>query len=92
MLTLSNSLGFPHPDYLLPYLSAKQLDDQLLWMKKYHPFPDRDDIMWGTLLSMFHNVHCEKADALSPADFIPYADKYEHELTAAELRAKLHLP
>ena len=84
-------LGFPHPDYLLPYLTARQLDDWLLWMRKYYPFPDRDDPLWGMSMAIAHNAWCDPCDAKRPTDFMPYADPYEHELTAEELRAKLGL-
>lgn len=39
MFTLCKELKFPHPDYLLPYLTAEQLSD---W-RKYDKGPRTDD-------------------------------------------------
>lgn len=70
MLTLSQLLGFPHYDYLLPYLSAKQLHEWRLWLRHYVPTANRNDPFWATLLSMYHNCHTDKADHLPPERFM----------------------
>lgn len=84
-------LGFPHWDYLEPWLSAAQLEDWLCWLRHFQPFATRDDWAWGLLLAMTHNQWCERDEALPPVDFMPYHDRFLAELTADELRRKLGL-
>ena len=77
---LSLRLGFPHPDYLLPYLSAGQLLDWQRYAEQYGVSIARDDIHWGMLLSMFFNANRGEGSQPKPAtDFMPYYEPVEQE-------------
>lgn len=66
-------LGFPHPEYLYPYLSAGQLLDWQHFAEENGLGIDRDDIHWGMLMSMFFNVNRAEGTSAKPAtDFMPY--------------------
>ena len=65
--------GDPHPDYLMPKLTAKQLND---WQQYEKQCGYRDDILWGMLMALIANVNRSKdADVLQAEDFMPYYDK-----------------
>ncbi len=76
---------------MIPWFTAKQLSDWFEWMRKYHVLPDRNDIMFGSLISLIHNQWCDPSDRLRPIDCMPYHDKYE-DLTVEDMKARLHLP
>jgi hypothetical protein len=91
LLTLSQLLGYAHYDYLLPHLTAKQLEDWFCWMRKFQPFPNRHDPMWATLTSLVHNQWCERSEARAPKDFLLYHDPFDEDLSADDLRGRLGL-
>jgi hypothetical protein len=70
-------LGFPHPDYLLPYLSARQLLEWQTYAGQYG-MVRRDDVHWGMLLAMFYNAHRGRGEAKEPADFMVYTPRDEY--------------
>lgn len=70
MFHLCERLGFPHPDYLYPYLSAQQLDD---WLHLSHTVGFRDDIQYGFLIALLRNIHRGKGQpSVKPQDVMPY--------------------
>lgn len=75
---LALRLGFPHPDYLLPHLSAKQLLDWQRYAGQFGLGVDRDDIHWGMLLSMYYNTNRAKDSPPKTAtEFMPYREEEE---------------
>lgn len=72
LFNLCLSLGFPHPDYLYPYLSGRQLLEWQDFAAQYGFGIDRDDIHWGMLLSMFFNVNREDGPPKDATEFMPY--------------------
>ena len=82
-------LGFPHPDYLLPLLTAEQFADWLEYEGITGPLGHaRDDIHYGQIASVSYNSMLSKSSkALSPTDFMPYHE--EPPKTQAELEAAI---
>lgn len=77
---------------MLNDLTARELLDWQRWYAKVNPSVTRDDGYWGMLLSMFFNAHRgENESTLSPADFMPYYDKFEEELPLEQLLENLGL-
>lgn len=79
MYNLCLSLGFPHPDYLYPYLSGKQLLDWQAFAAQRGLGVERDDIHWGMLLSMFFNVNRDGGSPKPAEDFMPYRHRSEED-------------
>lgn len=55
-------MGFPHPDYLLPLLSARQYADWCRYDSQFGVCLDREDIYHAMALSMMYNVHRESGE------------------------------
>jgi hypothetical protein len=86
--SLCLQLGFPHPDYLYPFLSSSQVNDWLEFHKTHNIHFDRSDTFHSQLLAMFFNAHKpENHKALTPLDFVPWRE--QPELTPDELKRKL---
>jgi hypothetical protein len=79
MYNLCLCLGFPHPDYLYPYLSGKQLLDWQDFAAQFGFGVDRDDIHWGMLLSMFFNVNRDGGPPKDATEFMPYRQEPEED-------------
>lgn len=89
---LADRLGFPHPDYLLPFLSARQLTDWERYAATVGIGPERDDIHWGLLTSTLVNVNrAANSSPAQPKDFMPYFDPLAEDITADDLAARLGL-
>lgn len=86
-MTLCARLGYPHPDYLLPWLSSSQLNDWISFHQGHNLSIDRDDSFWSVFLAMYHNVHADKRKY--PTDFIPWHTPDTPELSVDDLRRKL---
>lgn len=90
MYHLSLRLGFPHPDYLLPYLSAGQLLDWQRYAAQFGASISRDDIHWGMLLSMMFNANRGNGVSPKPAtDFMPYRQVDDEEETQEDFALKI---
>lgn len=70
-------LGFPHPDYLYPWLSGGQFIGWQNFAAQFGLGIDRDDIHWGMLLSMFFNVNREGGPPKTAEEFMPYRPREE---------------
>jgi hypothetical protein len=91
---LALRLGVFHPDYLLPFLSARQLLD---WQEYHEQFGlglDRGDTYEAMLLSLLFNVHRgESTPARNPTDFLlwnkpePFEEDESQEEFVARIRA-----
>lgn len=91
-------LGFPHPDYLLPYLDAGQLDDWSRFDAQRVLAFDRDDRLWAESRADYINAHLPAGETpVRWQEVAPYFRDDEalieamlgQELTAAELLAKI---
>ena len=70
---------------MLDDLTAEQYSGWLLWLRKYHPTPDRDDVHWGLLISAVMNQWADEGSRVRPHEVMPYYDRFEEELTLEEL-------
>lgn len=85
-------LGYPHPDYLLPRLTGRQLADWQRYAAQFGIGPERADIYHAMLLSMFHNVHRESSwDSKPASDFLVWdrPDPFEEELSQEDFVARI---
>ncbi len=87
---LCEHLKFPHPDYLLPLLSAKQFRE---WQEYYGECPfgaDRDDYLWGFWCALYANCHKKpESPAYKPQDFMPYHDPFEDDISVEEMKQSI---
>ena len=70
-------LGLPHPDYLYPLLTARQLLDWQRFDAQHGLGIDREDVQWGMLLSMFFNVNRSGGEPKAAEEFMPYRPREE---------------
>lgn len=88
------TLGWPHPDYLLLYLSAPQLQE---WVAYYELEPfgeERADLRAGIIAATSANVWRKKGrPALKPRDFMPHFDRHPDEprQSQAEMKAAVDM-
>lgn len=85
----------PHPDYLYPYLTWKQLLD---WQKYSNQFglpTRRNDLHWGMLQALTYNINRgDKEQPMPPSEFMPFFtadDPYEVDMTEDDLLSKIRL-
>ena len=73
-MRLCEHLGWPHPDYLLLYLSAEQFTDWMEYEAETGPLGHaRDDAHFGIMASVFNNRMRGKSEAAQkPEIFMPY--------------------
>ena len=72
------ALGLPHPDYLLPFLSAQQFIEWETFAVANGLGVARSDIYWGMFLSMYFNCHLPEHSApMGPEDFMVYGERQE---------------
>jgi hypothetical protein len=68
------ALGYPHPDYLRPYLTSKQFAEWIAY-GKIEPFDERRaDYRIANLMALTANVHRDPKKRRRPftsADFMP---------------------
>lgn len=57
-------------------------------MRKYYPFPNRDDIQWGLLTASVINQWSE--DKVRVTEVMPYNDPFE-DITLDELKLRIGL-
>jgi hypothetical protein len=89
-LSLCLRLGYPHPDYLTPYLSASQLTDWIAFNKLHNLHYNRDDAFWTQHLAMYYAAHLPKGEsAKTPDEFVPWYDKWDEPWDAQTARQKL---
>lgn len=72
-------MGVPHPDYLLPYLNSRQLQDWQQFHRQFNILPDRADVYSQMTLAMWSK------DA-KPEDFQVYnkVDRLEQDISQAD--------
>ena len=87
LFSLALHLGYPHPDYLLPYLSASQLNDWLAFHNQHNLSIDRTDVFDSTLLAMTFNINRGEHRPANATDFIPWYD--DDDITYEQFKAKL---
>ena len=71
LFRLALTLGYPHPDYLIQYLSSYQLTE---WMAYFliEPFgPRREDERAGVLASTTIQPHLKRGKKISGENFFP---------------------
>lgn len=85
---LCEHLGYPHPDYLLRLLTARQLLDWIEYGRRVGRFGvDRDDLLWGLLTWTVGNAWGGGNGKIE--DCMPYYEAEEEDLTPEQLEAKL---
>ncbi len=75
--------GFPHPDYLLPYLSARQFLDWWIYFKRAgRPGIDRNDILFGIIAAAITKRNL--------TDLMPYyRETFDEEMSVEDLVGKI---
>ena len=74
---------------MLDDLTAGEFEGWLRWMRKMQPYPNRDDIHWGMLISTIHNQWSK--NPVRPYEVMPYYDPLEEDIDAAELARRIGL-
>lgn len=90
MFRLALALGFPHPDYLLEVLSARQLAE---WQQYYslEPFGfPAESWRSGIVASVIANANRKKGrKAFQPSDFMPREPETKKERRGGKLKSAL---
>jgi hypothetical protein len=80
-------LGFPHPDYLLPWLTCRQLGD---WERYFAAEPGGDpftELLHGIRCAVMANTFANsEGEAFQPEAFMPSWDPLENQPTPDEVR------
>lgn len=83
-------MGYPHPDYLVPLLTAKQLGDWLAFYRLEGDRENRAELRSGTLCALLAEINRDSAkrpEPFQPRDFMNYIDvEPESELTPDEIQ------
>lgn len=91
LFRLCEIVGFPHPDYLAPYLSSSQLLD---WQTYSTQYGFRQDIQWGLLTQVTASAWGGKVglDEVMPyqEDRETDQDEVYHNLASIFPALKLH--
>ncbi len=74
---------------MLEELTAGEYDGWVAWMRKFQPFPNRDDIHWGLLISTVTNQWASAEHRVTPYEVMPYFDQFEEELTLDDLLRRI---
>ena len=91
-MSLALRCGLPHYDFLLPKLSASQLNDIVRFHTDQNISFDREDAFWASHLAMYFNVNRpEGSAAKAPNAFIPWkdSDPFTNPIKPSDLRKKL---
>ncbi len=68
---------------MLTDLSAGQYEGWVAWMRKYQPYPNREDVHWAKLIALTHNQWAEHP--MQAWDASPYIDQFDEDITVEEL-------
>lgn len=83
-------LGYPHPDYLLQYLTASQLEGWKTYAS-LEPFGEyRQELRHGQMMHLLDRAHFKRDEPVTPLDFMNFMGLHkepERELTVDELEA-----
>jgi len=87
-------LGVPHPDYLLKFLTASQLEEWVLFDRLEPIGQERNDIMLGMVCANLTNIYNTytakkgtKPELVSPIDFISWLERDKEFFESLEIKS-----
>lgn len=93
MFVLCLEMGFPHPRYLIPWLSSKDVTDWLAFFEGQPFGPARDDERFGVLAALLKNQHrSQREKAYVGSDFFPnFETRISQERRASRASSPDHI-